>query len=145
MRCPCTNSCSFFNNHLLLFLSFHLIYISISGSKEVLSLPRVVTIASSMRSHEGMQRGSLGFVRSVLEKLQSHLLLPWVGHFVVVATGRWSPRRFVVGLNCLNDPEFLNLLEQVEEEFGLSQEGALAIPCRPDELLRIMGIRMRGR
>jgi SAUR family protein len=38
-----------------------------------------------------------------------------------------------------NNPEFLLLLKQAEEEFGFSHERALAIPWRPNELQSILG------
>lgn len=63
------------------------------------------------------------------------------GYFVVVATEGWKPERFVIELGFLNNLEFLKFLKQAEEEFGFSQEGTLAIPCRPDELRRIIGTR----
>ena len=44
------------------------------------------------------------------------------GYFVVVATEGWKPKRFVVELGYLNNPEFLKLLKQAKEEFGFSHE-----------------------
>ncbi|KAM3737128.1 hypothetical protein ACB098_09G032000 [Castanea mollissima] len=67
------------------------------------------------------------------------------GYFVVVAIEGWKPERFVVELGYLNIPEFLKLFKQVEEEYGFSHEGALAIPCRPDDLERIIGMRRSER
>ena len=64
---------------------------------------------------------------------------------MVVATEGWKPERFVVDLGYLNNPKFLKLLKQVEEEFGFSHEGALASPCRPDDLERIIGARRSER
>ncbi|XP_057438295.1 auxin-responsive protein SAUR32-like [Lotus japonicus] len=61
------------------------------------------------------------------------------GHFVVVATEGWKPERFFIELGYLDHPDFVKLLKQAEEEFGFSQEGALAIPCEPDDLKRIIG------
>lgn len=61
------------------------------------------------------------------------------GHFVVIATQGWKPERFFIELGYLDHPEFVKLLKQAEEEFGFSQEGALAIPCQPDDLKRIIG------
>ncbi|KAF6140211.1 hypothetical protein GIB67_000259 [Kingdonia uniflora] len=45
---------------------------------------------------------------------------------------------FIVDLQYLSDPKFLRLLEKAEEEFGFEQVGALALPCRPDDLQRIL-------
>ncbi|GAB2235771.1 hypothetical protein Droror1_Dr00026212 [Drosera rotundifolia] len=60
------------------------------------------------------------------------------GHFVVVASEGDEQEKFVICLEFLNDPRFLKLLKQAEEEFGFEQEGALALPCRPEELQRIL-------
>ncbi|XP_030495900.2 auxin-induced protein 6B-like [Cannabis sativa] len=94
-------------------------------------------------NHRGTRRGSLGILRSIVGKLQSSLLSRGVkqGHFVVIATEGRKPKRFVVELGYLNNPKFLKLLKQAEEEFGFSHEGALAIPCRPDDLQRILEMR----
>ncbi|KAK7337091.1 hypothetical protein VNO77_17650 [Canavalia gladiata] len=61
------------------------------------------------------------------------------GHFVVIATQGWKPERFFIELGYLDHPDFVKLLKQAEEEFGFSQVGALAIPCEPDDLKRIIG------
>lgn len=90
------------------------------------------------------RKRSLGVFKSTMGKLQTRLLPSKgvkQGHFVVIATEGWKPKRFVLELGYLHNPEFLKLLEQAEEEFGFSQKGALAIPCRPDDLQRILGIR----
>ncbi|XP_077221777.1 auxin-responsive protein SAUR21-like [Tasmannia lanceolata] len=60
------------------------------------------------------------------------------GHFAVLAIDGSGPKRFVVSLNCLEQPAFLRLLEQAEEEFGFNQEGTLTIPCQPSELESIL-------
>ena len=60
------------------------------------------------------------------------------GHFAVVAVKGAEKKRFVVKLECLNSPTFLRLLEQAEEEYGFEQTGALAVPCRPEELHKIL-------
>lgn len=102
----------------------------------------ILTMAKA-RNFEGMRRGSIGMLRSILEKLQSGLPLLKVreGHLVVIANKGWKPKRFVIELGYLNHPEFLKLLKQAEEEFGFCQEGALAIPCRPDELQKIPSVK----
>ncbi|KAL5546125.1 hypothetical protein UlMin_005812 [Ulmus minor] len=94
------------------------------------------------KSHKRVRKGSLERLKEIVGKLQTSFSLSRgakQGHFVVVATEGWEPQRFVIELGYLNNPEFLNLLKQAEEEFGFSHDGALAIPCRPDELLRILG------
>lgn len=60
------------------------------------------------------------------------------GHFAVLAVDDDEPRRFVVPLPYLTHPAFIRLLEQAAEEYGFDHEGALAIPCRPSELERIL-------
>ncbi|BAT95306.1 hypothetical protein LR48_Vigan02g133600 [Vigna angularis] len=60
------------------------------------------------------------------------------GYFAVLAIKGGESKRFVVGLHYLNDPAFLGLLEQAEQEFGFRQKGALAIPCQPQELQKIL-------
>ncbi|KAJ0963627.1 hypothetical protein J5N97_028749 [Dioscorea zingiberensis] len=61
------------------------------------------------------------------------------GHFAVLAVhGQRPPKRYVVSLRCLSHPLFLRLLEMAGEEFGFRQSGALAVPCRPSELERII-------
>ncbi|KAL2323228.1 hypothetical protein Fmac_027607 [Flemingia macrophylla] len=60
------------------------------------------------------------------------------GYFAVLATKGGESKRFIVGLDYLNDPDFLGLLTQAQEEFGFRQKGALAIPCQPQELQKIL-------
>ncbi|KAL2992554.1 hypothetical protein AAZX31_10G053800 [Glycine max] len=60
------------------------------------------------------------------------------GYFAVLTTNGGESKRFIVGLHYLNDPAFLGLLDQAEEEFGLRQKGALAIPCQSQELQKIL-------
>jgi len=60
------------------------------------------------------------------------------GYFAVLATKGGESKRFIVELHYLNDPAFLGLLDQAEEEFGFRQKGALAIPCQPQELQKIL-------
>ncbi|CAL0310472.1 unnamed protein product [Lupinus luteus] len=60
------------------------------------------------------------------------------GHFAVIAIQGEETKRFIVELDYLTDPDFLRLLEQAKEEFGFQQKGALAVPCRPQELQKII-------
>ncbi|KAF8039936.1 hypothetical protein BT93_B2223 [Corymbia citriodora subsp. variegata] len=60
------------------------------------------------------------------------------GHFAVVALEGGQPKRFVIPLTYLAHPTFLRLLELAAEEYGFDHEGALAIPCEPSELERIL-------
>ncbi|RZC77309.1 hypothetical protein C5167_001485 [Papaver somniferum] len=60
------------------------------------------------------------------------------GQFAVFATEGDEANRFIVELECLNNPAFLKLLEKAEEEFGFGQDGIIGLPCKPDELKRIL-------
>ncbi|ONK63742.1 uncharacterized protein A4U43_C07F18440 [Asparagus officinalis] len=98
--------------------------------------------ARSMKRNDSMIKGA---VRALQRKLsrsrRSDELVPEdvkEGHFAVLAVNDDEPKRFVVSLNCLSDPVFLRLLELAEEDFGFSQEGALAIPCKASELQSII-------
>ncbi|XP_004497554.1 auxin-induced protein 15A [Cicer arietinum] len=60
------------------------------------------------------------------------------GYFVVVANKEGETKRFVIGLEFLSDPAFLGLLDQAREEYGFIYKGAIAVPCRPQELHDIL-------
>ncbi|KAK3022862.1 hypothetical protein RJ639_046049 [Escallonia herrerae] len=60
------------------------------------------------------------------------------GHFAVIAMEADELKRFVVPLSCLTHPSFLRLLEQAAEEYGFNHDGALTVPCRPNELERML-------
>ncbi|GMN39210.1 hypothetical protein TIFTF001_008441 [Ficus carica] len=61
------------------------------------------------------------------------------GHFAVVAVNGAEKKRFIVKIDCLNNsPTFQRLLEQAEEEYGFEQTGPLVVPCRPDDLDKIL-------
>ncbi|GMN39211.1 hypothetical protein TIFTF001_008442 [Ficus carica] len=60
------------------------------------------------------------------------------GHFAVLAVNGAEKKRFVVKLDYLSSPKFLRLLEQAEEEYGFEQTGALVVPCKPEELQKIL-------
>ncbi|XP_061348440.1 auxin-induced protein X15-like [Gastrolobium bilobum] len=60
------------------------------------------------------------------------------GYFAVLAIKDGESKRFIVELNYLTDPSFLGLLDQAQEEYGFGQQGALAVPCRPQELQKIL-------
>lgn len=61
------------------------------------------------------------------------------GQFAVVAKkDEAKPMRFVAELSVLERPAFLKLLEMAEDEFGFRHSGALELPCRPEELRRIL-------
>ncbi|XP_022727256.1 auxin-responsive protein SAUR68-like [Durio zibethinus] len=48
------------------------------------------------------------------------------GHFVINTTNK---RHFVIPLEYLSDSIFLQLLKMSEEEFGLSSDGPILLPC----------------
>ncbi|KAF5784070.1 putative small auxin-up RNA [Helianthus annuus] len=60
------------------------------------------------------------------------------GQFAVVAVKCEEPKRFVVELRCLTNPGFLTLLKKAGEEYGFKHDGAIAIPCEPHELQKIL-------
>jgi len=60
------------------------------------------------------------------------------GHFVVIAKDEDEAKRFVVPLNCLTNPIFVRLLEEAAEQYGFNGDGALTVPCRPNELQMIL-------
>ncbi|XVE76138.1 hypothetical protein DITRI_Ditri12bG0149200 [Diplodiscus trichospermus] len=60
------------------------------------------------------------------------------GYFTVFAVKGNETQRFVVELDNLTNPEFLSLLDQAQEEYGFQQKGALSLPCRPQQLQKIL-------
>ncbi|KAJ4702093.1 Auxin-induced protein [Melia azedarach] len=52
------------------------------------------------------------------------------GHFVVYVGENRS--RYIVPISFLTRPEFQNLLQQAEEEFGFDHDMGLTIPCEED-------------
>lgn len=63
------------------------------------------------------------------------------GHFAAVAVKGEKPKRFILQLGYLNNPEFIKLLEQAQEESGFHQKGVLALPCQPKELQDIINLK----
>lgn len=60
------------------------------------------------------------------------------GHFAVIAMQGEETKRFIVELDYLSDPDFLILLDKAGEEYGYRHKGAIAVPCRPQELQKII-------
>ena len=57
------------------------------------------------------------------------------GYFAVYV-GESQKRRFVIPISYLNQPSFLDLLSQAEEEFGYDHPmGGITIPCSEDTFL----------
>lgn len=99
----------------------------------------------SAKCFEGFTKGSHVMLCFCVEKLQAIVSFMKMfgvkdGHFAVIAKGGREPQRFRIKLRYLHNPEFLKLLKQAEEEFGFSEEGAIGIPCRPDELQKILAL-----
>lgn len=109
-----------------------------------------VVVYSSMRfimfdakCFAGLKKRSHAMLRFWVEKLRAvisfiKMIRVQDGHFAVIAKGGREPQRFLIKLRYLHNPEFLKLLKQAEEEFGFSEEGAIGIPCQPDELQKIL-------
>ncbi|XVE76140.1 hypothetical protein DITRI_Ditri12bG0149400 [Diplodiscus trichospermus] len=60
------------------------------------------------------------------------------GFFAVSAAMGKKTQRFVIELDHLTNPAFLNLLDQAREEYGFHQKGVLSLPCQPHELQEIL-------
>ncbi|ONH90874.1 hypothetical protein PRUPE_8G079600 [Prunus persica] len=57
------------------------------------------------------------------------------GYFAVYV-GESQKKRFVIPISYLNEPLFLDLLNQAEEEFGYDHPmGGITIPCSEDTFL----------
>lgn len=67
------------------------------------------------------------------------------GHFAVIAVKGREPKRFIVELANLSNPEFLSLLEQAKEEYGFQQNGVIAVPCFPEELQNVISSKRKKR
>ncbi|XP_028776084.1 auxin-responsive protein SAUR71-like [Neltuma alba] len=65
------------------------------------------------------------------------------GQFAVLAIEGKEAKRFILEIDYLADPEFLELLDRAREEYGFGQQGALSVPCRPQELEKIQESRSR--
>ncbi|KAH0752668.1 hypothetical protein KY285_005816 [Solanum tuberosum] len=65
------------------------------------------------------------------------------GHFAVFSVNsEEEPKRFIVELHWLNNPLFLKLLKQAEDEYGFQQKGVLEVPCHSAELQNILELKM---
>ncbi|KAJ1392246.1 Small auxin-up RNA [Sesbania bispinosa] len=84
--------------------------------------------ALSYLNEELVEEGTSVVVRDNVKK----------GYFAVVAMKDGETKKFIVGLNYLTDPAFLGLLDQAREEYGFVHKGALAVPCRPQDLQNIL-------
>lgn len=91
--------------------------------------------------------GMSKFKNNVFKKLQKCFLMERnddeskdvkKGHFVVIAEDKEEIKRFVVPLRYLTNPIFVRLLEQAAEKYGFKGNGALTVPCRPNEFQMLM-------
>ncbi|KAH0723231.1 hypothetical protein KY289_006275 [Solanum tuberosum] len=65
------------------------------------------------------------------------------GHFAVFSVNsEQEPKRFIVELHWLNNPLFLKLLKQAEDEYGFQQKGVLEVPCHAAELQNILELKI---
>ncbi|KAH0779540.1 hypothetical protein KY290_005967 [Solanum tuberosum] len=65
------------------------------------------------------------------------------GHFAVFSVNpEEEPKKFIVELHWLNNPLFLKLLKQAEDEYGFQQKGVLEVPCRAVELQKILELKI---
>ncbi|KAL6506627.1 hypothetical protein OROHE_022459 [Orobanche hederae] len=73
----------------------------------------------------------------------SKILGKWrdMGRFVVYSTDN---KRFLVPLRYLNHPIFRVLLEMTEEEYGLTVDGPLQIPCEKELIESILCLMRRS-
>ncbi|KAF5823362.1 putative small auxin-up RNA [Helianthus annuus] len=81
------------------------------------------------------------YIRFEFENMWEKKLVPKdvkEGQFAVVADKCEEPKRFVVELSCLTNPDFLKLLKKAGEEYEFKHDGAIAIPCEPHELQKIL-------
>ncbi|XP_015055099.1 auxin-responsive protein SAUR32-like [Solanum pennellii] len=64
------------------------------------------------------------------------------GYFAVFSVNpEEEPKRFIVELHCLNNPSFLKLLKQTEDEYGFGQKGVLEVHCHAAELQKILKLK----
>jgi SAUR family protein len=84
------------------------------------------------------RRGNYVRIRDIDDNESENAILVPEGYFAVIAMQGEEPKRFILELEYLRDHHFMKLLEQAKEEFGYEQKGALALPCRPQDLQKII-------
>ncbi|KAL9415545.1 hypothetical protein AB3S75_043771 [Citrus x aurantiifolia] len=96
------------------------------SSKRLIKLARKSQMIASM----GRKRISLPRTNSTDYHLGSHnkssSSVAEKGHFVIYTTDQ---RRYVLPLTYLSDSIFLELLKLSEEEYGLTSDGPITLPC----------------
>ncbi|KAF8027685.1 hypothetical protein BT93_E0562 [Corymbia citriodora subsp. variegata] len=87
-----------------------------------------------------ISRKRISFIRTNAEGCISSTLAD-EGCFVIYSVDR---RRFMVPLACLSSRVFQKLLEMSEEEYGLSSDGPIIVPCDSALLENIVTLIGRG-
>ncbi|OIS98963.1 auxin-responsive protein saur32, partial [Nicotiana attenuata] len=49
-------------------------------------------------------------------------------------------QRFIIPVDYINHPLFVQLLAEAEEEYGFDHDGPINIPCPVEEFLRVQGL-----
>ncbi|XP_004300228.1 PREDICTED: auxin-induced protein 15A-like [Fragaria vesca subsp. vesca] len=58
--------------------------------------------------------------------------------YLAVYVGESQKKRFVIPISYLNQPSFMDLLSQAEEEFGYDHSmGGITIPCSEDTFIEL--------
>ncbi|XP_060203964.1 auxin-responsive protein SAUR32-like [Lycium barbarum] len=58
---------------------------------------------------------------------------------VIVGQGE-EQQRFVIPVNYINHPLFLQLLKEAEKEYGFDHKGPINIPCHVEEFRHVQGL-----
>uniref|UniRef100_A0A3Q7IN21 Uncharacterized protein n=1 Tax=Solanum lycopersicum TaxID=4081 RepID=A0A3Q7IN21_SOLLC len=76
-------------------------------------------------------------LKLIMRKFKNNEVVPndvKEGHFAVLSVNsEEEPKRFIVELHWLNNPLFLKLLKQAEDEYGFQQKGVLEVPLNAQE------------
>ncbi|TMW81537.1 hypothetical protein EJD97_009075 [Solanum chilense] len=88
----------------------------------------------------------IAMLKLIMRKFKNNEVVPndvKEGHFAVLSVNsEEEPKRFIVELHWLNNPLFLKLLKQAEDEYGFQQKGVLEVPCRAAELQKILELKI---
>ncbi|KAK6778686.1 hypothetical protein RDI58_025404 [Solanum bulbocastanum] len=85
-------------------------------------------------------------LKFIMRKFKNNEVVPndvKEGHFAVFSVNsEEEPKRFILELHWLNNPLFLKLLKQAEDEYGFQQKGVLEVPCSAAELQKILELKI---
>ncbi|CAL9021621.1 unnamed protein product [Prunus brigantina] len=110
---------SIVSGFLSLFLSCRQVEISISACS-------ITIYAGIVNSKKGLNKAATSKTLDIPK-----------GYFAVYV-GESQKKRFVVPISYLNEPLFLDLLSQVEEEFGYDHPmGGITIPCSDETFIHL--------